>query len=89
MAQTKYTCKDCVLFNNEDPESPYCMGKDLYTYVNPDDEACEDAIPLDYTCKDCFFFKYGVCYHSGERLFTPGEWSSCSDFEYKKINVKL
>lgn len=61
MAQTKYTCKDCVLLNDEDSEFPYCMGKDLYTYANPDDDACGDIIPLVYTCKDCFFFKDGAC----------------------------
>ena len=27
MAQTEYTCKDCVLLNDEDFEFPYCMGK--------------------------------------------------------------
>lgn len=42
MAQTKYTCKDCVLLNDEDLEFPYCIGKDLYTYTNPDDDACGD-----------------------------------------------
>lgn len=25
MAQTKYTCKDCVLLNDEDSEFPYCL----------------------------------------------------------------
>ena len=29
MAQTKYTCKDCVLLNDEDSDFTYCMGKDL------------------------------------------------------------
>ena len=29
MAQTKYTCNDCVLLNDEDSEFPYCMGKRL------------------------------------------------------------
>ena len=56
MEQTEYTCKDCVLFNYEDFEFPYCMGKNSYTYVNPDDDACGDSIPLVYTCKDCLFF---------------------------------
>ena len=49
MVQTKYTCKDCVLLNDEDSEFPYCMGKDLYTYANPDDDACGDIIPIVYT----------------------------------------
>lgn len=44
MAQTKYTCKDCVLLNDEDSEFPCCMGKDLYTYANPDNDACGDII---------------------------------------------
>lgn len=59
MEQTDYTCKDCVLLNDEDSEFPYCLGKDLYTDANPDDDACGDIIPLVYTCKDCFFFKDG------------------------------
>ena len=65
MAQTKYTCKDCVLFNDEDSEFQYCLGKDLYTDANPDDDACGDIIPLVYTCKDCFFFNIGFkyCYY--------------------------
>ncbi len=49
MAQTKYTCKDCVLLNDEDSEFPYCLCKDLYTDANPDDDACGDIIPLVYT----------------------------------------
>lgn len=48
MEQTDYTCKDCVLLNDEDYEFPYCMGKNSYTYVNPDDDACGDIIPLVY-----------------------------------------
>ena len=89
MAQTEYTCKDCVLFNDEDFEFPYCMGKNLYTYVNPDDDACGDIIPLGYTCKDCFFFKNGACNHPNEIKFTSDENPSCTDFEYKKIKVEL
>ena len=50
MEQTDYTCKDCVLLNDEDFEFPYCMGKNSYTYVNPNDDACGDIIPLAYTC---------------------------------------
>ena len=89
MAQTKYTCKDCVLFNDEDFEFPYCMGKDLYTDANPDDDTCGYIIPLVYTCKDCFFFKNGACNHTNEIRFTSGENPSCTDFEYKEIKVKL
>lgn len=83
MAQTKYTCKDCVLLNDEDSEFPYCLGKDLYTYTNPDDDACGDIIPLVYTCKD------GVCNNPNEIRFTSEENPSCTDFEYKEIKVEL
>lgn len=89
MEQTEYTCKDCVLFNDKDPGSSYCMGKDLYTYANPDDEACGDIIPLVYACKDCFFSKEGICRHPTERKFSSEENPPCKDFEYKKIKVKL
>ena len=89
MEQTNYTCKDCVLLNDEEPEFPYCMGKDLYTYANPDDDACGDIIPLVYTCKDCFFFKNGSCNHHKEIRFTSEENTSCTDFEYKEIKVEL
>ena len=89
MEQTDYTCKDCVLFNDEDFEFPYCMGENLYTYVNPDDDACGDIIPLVYTCKDCFFFKDGVCHHPTVNMFNSEENHSCGHFEYTKIKVEL
>lgn len=89
MEQTDYTCKDCVLFNDEDFDFPYCMGKNSYTYVNPDDDACVYIIPLVYTCKDCFFFKDGVCYHPTVIMFTSKEDPSCEHFEYKEIKVEL
>lgn len=89
MEQTDYTCKDCVLLNDEDFEFPYCMGKNLYTYVNPDDDACGDIIPLVYTCKDCSFFKDGTCNAPNETRFTSEENSSCISFEYKEIKVEL
>ena len=89
MEQTEYTCKDCVLLNYEDFEFPYCMGKNSYTYANPDDDACGDIIPLVYTCKDCFFFKDGVCHHPTVIMFTSKEDPSCEHFEYKKIKVEL
>ena len=89
MAQTDYTCKDCVLFNDEDSEFPYCLGKDLYTDANPDDDACGYIIPLVYTCKDCFFFKNGACNHLNEIRFTSEENPSCTYFEYKEIKVEL
>ena len=85
MAQTKYTCKDCVLLNDEDSEFPCCMGKDLYTYANPDNDACGDIIPLVYTCKDCFFFKDRVCNDPNEMRFSSEENPSCISFEYKTI----
>lgn len=42
-----------------------------------------------YTCKDCFFFKDGVCRHPTEKHFSSGESPSCTDFEYKEIKVEL
>ena len=89
MEQTKYTCKDCVLLNDEDSEFPYCMGKDLYTDANPNDDACGYIIPLVYTCKDCFFFKNGACNHHNDIRFTSEENPSCIGFEYKEIKVEL
>ena len=91
MEQTNYTCKDCVLLNDEEPEFPYCMGKDLYTYANPDDDACGDIIPLVYTCKDCFFFDNGVCECKEERFWrdVSKDDCACTDFEYKEIKVEL
>lgn len=39
----KYKCKDCVMFADEDADSaPYCLAKDLYTFVMGEDEACEE-----------------------------------------------
>ena len=43
----------------------------------------------DYTCKDCFFFKDGVCHHPTEKNFSSEESPSCTDFEYKEIKVEL
>ena len=39
----------------------------------------------DYTCKDCFFFKDGVCNNPNEIRFTSEENPSCTGFEYKTI----
>ena len=89
MEHTEYTCKDCVLLNDEDSEFPYCLGKDLYTDANPDDDACGYIIPLVYTCKDCFFFKDGACNHHNEIMFTSEDNPSCTCFEYKEIKVEL
>ena len=62
MAQTKYTCKDCVLLNDEDSEFPYCLGKDLYTYTNPDDDAWEflNQIPR-LKAKDPVIYRCSIC----------------------------
>mgnify|MGYP006330850227 CR=1 FL=1 len=43
----------------------------------------------DYTCKDCFFFKDGVCHHPTVIIFTSDEDPSCEHFEYEKIKVEL
>ena len=43
----------------------------------------------DYTCKDCFFFKDGVCHHPTVIMFTSKEDPSCEHFEYKEIKVEL
>ena len=43
----------------------------------------------DYTCKDCFFFKDGVCNNPNEIRFTSEENPSCTYFEYKEIKVEL
>ena len=41
----RYKCKDCVMFADEDSDSaPYCLAKDLYTFVMGEDEACEEFI---------------------------------------------
>ena len=50
-----------------------------------EDDACGDIIPLVYTCKDCFFFKDGICHNTTEKRYTSEENPSCRDFEYKTI----
>ena len=89
MAQTEYTCKDCVLLNDEDSEFPYCIGKDLYTDANPDDDAFGDIIPLVYTCNDCFFFDNGTCKEERFGRDVSVDDDACTYFEYKKIKVEL
>ena len=89
MEQTEYTCKDCVLLNDEDFEFPYCMGKNSYTYVNPDDDACGEIIPLVYTCKDCLFFDNGTCKEERFWRDVTGDDVASPDFAYKKIKVDL
>ena len=88
MAQTKYTCKDCGVLHEEDSGLPYCLGKDLYTDANPDDDACGDIIPLVYTCKDCFFFDNGTCKEERFWRDVSVDDDSCTYFEYKKIKVE-
>lgn len=40
-----YKCKDCAMFADEDADSaPYCLAKDLYTFVMGKDEACEEFV---------------------------------------------
>lgn len=40
-----YKCKDCAMFADEDADSaPYCLAKDLYTFVMGEDEACEEFV---------------------------------------------
>ena len=43
----------------------------------------------DYTCKECFFFKDGVCHHHTVNMFTSEENLYCIGFEYKEIKVEL
>lgn len=50
-----------------------------------EDDACGDIIPLVYTCKDCFFFKDGICNDPNEIRLTSEENPSCISFEYKTI----
>ena len=41
----RYKCKDCVMFADEDADSaPYCLAKDLYTFVMGEDEACDEFV---------------------------------------------
>lgn len=42
-----------------------------------------------YLCKDCFFFKDGVCNDPNEVRFTSEENPSCISFEYKTIVERL
>lgn len=44
---------------------------------------------IEYTCKDCIFFKEGKCNHPTKKKFTSEENPSCRDFEYKEIKVEL
>lgn len=37
------TCKNCVFITDEDCIA-FCVLKPLYTFVNPDDEACEEYV---------------------------------------------
>lgn len=44
---------------------------------------------ISYTCKDCAFFKHSTCKSTDEYRYTSASNSSCKNFEYKDINVKL
>lgn len=84
MTKTKYHCKDCVMFNDDDPKFPYCLGKDLYTYANPDNETCEGVVLNVYHCKDCIFFDNdNVCKSDTVEMYTANFSEACSRFEYK------
>lgn len=48
-----------------------------------------NMVQTDYTCKDCFFFKDGVCHHPTVNMFTSEGDPSCKHFEYKEIKVEL
>lgn len=37
------TCKNCVFITDEDCIA-FCVLKPLYTFVNPDNEACEEYV---------------------------------------------
>lgn len=37
------TCKNCIYIADE-TDIPFCIIKDLYTLVKPDDEACEEFL---------------------------------------------
>ena len=40
-----YKCKDCAMFADEDADgAPYCLAKDLHTFVMGKDEACEEFV---------------------------------------------
>lgn len=40
--EDKPTCASCVCFITEDGKPFYCAARDLYTLVEPDDEACDE-----------------------------------------------
>ena len=39
---TAKTCADCAHLISEDGQPIYCAMRDLYTFVDLDDPACED-----------------------------------------------
>jgi len=80
----KFHCKDCVMSNDDSPEFPYCMGKDLYTCANPENETCEDVELMVFTCKDCIFFNNGTCKEEKYGRDVDAEDNVCTTFEYKK-----
>lgn len=38
------TCNDCRWCVKDEGDPPYCLMKDLYTLVSPNDKACEDFV---------------------------------------------
>lgn len=41
IGEVRRRCRHCVMFAGEDEDSaPYCLARDLYTFVKGDDEAC-------------------------------------------------
>ncbi len=40
--ETDKRCGDCLWCEKDDGEPYYCLMKDLYTLVSPNDKACEE-----------------------------------------------
>lgn len=62
----------------------YCLAQDLYTEVEADDEICDGAELMVYTCKDCFFYKNDVCKVDAVERYTADFSEACRSFEYKR-----
>lgn len=53
METNERLCRDCAMFAEADEDSPpYCMARDLYTFVKSDDEACIDFVRYKYKHED-------------------------------------
>lgn len=64
----------------------YCLAKDLYTEVNPEDEACSEFEDSKYRCRDCCLFDKGLCKaDTGEYRYSDNDNEACKEFEYKHI----